>query len=218
MNHVVKKNILLLVCVLLLTGCAELRQQFGSKPEGSAELSQQQGFKPEGSAELSQQQGFKPFSLNEKNFADHLLSCLNDIYDIDPKEFAVIFERAENRLQYGRDQDKLRFICLSLHPKAEHKQFKQGTKVLEQYIAQHPDSGGEIQGLRVLIDRLDMEIQTKWSAWKSLQKDNEALTAEVKSLQEKHDKDQVLIEELQKQIEQLKNIENIIKSREPEQP
>jgi hypothetical protein len=194
MNQMVKRIIILLGLFLLLGGCAELLQH-RAEPER-----------------------VEPESLPKADFTNHILSCLNDTYDIGPEEFAAKFETAEERLQYGRDQDKLRFICLSLHPKAEYKQLKQGTIVLEQYIAKNPDSAGDIQGLQVLLDRLDMEIKTKWSAWKSLQKDNEALTTEVKSLQEKHDKDQVLIEELHKQIEQLKNIENIIKSRETEQP
>ena len=156
--------------------------------------------------------------IREPNVTNYLLSCLNDIQDIGPEEFAANFEMAENGLQRGRDQDKLRFICLSLHAGADYQQFKEGTKVLEQYIAEHPNSPDDIQGFQILVNRLDVEMMTKWSAWKSLLEDKKELIAEVDSLQEKLEQDQVLIEELQTQIEQLKNIENIIKSRETEQP
>ena len=175
MNQMVIRNILLLVCILLMGGCAELSQY----SSGSGDI-------------------------REPNVTNYLLSCLNDIQDIGPEEFATNFEMAEDGLQRGRNLDKLRFICLSLHADADYQQFKQGTKVLEQYIAEHPNSPDDIQGFQILVDRLDVEIMTKWSAWKSLREDKEELTAEI--------------EELQKQIEQLKNIENIIKSRETEQP
>ena len=189
MNQVVKRNILLLVCVLLLGGCAELRQHSSESRD-----------------------------IFEPNVTNYLLSCLNNMQDIGPEEFAANLEMVEDGLQRGRDLDKLRFICLSLNAKADYKQFKQGTNVLEQYITEHPSSPDDIQGFQVLVGRLDIAITTKWSAWKSLREDKKELTAEVESLQGMLEQDQVLIEELQKQIEQLKNIENIIKSRETEQP
>ena len=169
-----KRNILLLVCVLLLGGCAQFRQYSSGLGD-----------------------------LLEPNATNYLLSCLNDIQDIGPEEFAANFEMVEDRLPYGRNLDKLRFVCLSLHAKADYEQLKKGTKVLKQYIAEQPNSPGDIQGFQILVDRLDVEIMTKWSAWKSLREDKKELTAEI--------------DELQKQIEQLKNIENIIKSRETEQ-
>ena len=156
--------------------------------------------------------------LHVPSDTNYLLSCLNDMQDIGPEEFAANFEMAENGLQRGRDQDKLRFICLSLHAGANYQQFKDGTKVLEQYIAEHPNSPDYIQGFQILVNQVDVEMTTKWSAWKSLLEDKKELIAEVDSLQEKLEQDQVLIEELQTQIEQLKNIENIIKSRETEKP
>jgi hypothetical protein len=188
MKQTMKRNILLLVCILLLGGCADLRHS-GS---GSGNLIKQDD-------------------------TYYLLSCLNDIQNIEPEDFAANFEMAEAELQYGSDQDTLRFICLSLHAKADYKQFKQGTKVLEQFIAKHPESPDDIQGFQILVDRIDEEIINKWSAWKSLLEDKKELKTEVESLQGNLEEDQIVIEELQKQIEQLKNIENIIKSRETEQ-
>jgi hypothetical protein len=199
MNKIVKRNILLVVCVLLLGGCV------GSGPYNSD------------SVNLPEPDDTDSVNLPEPDDTDYLLSCLNDMHDIGPEEFSANFQMAENTLQRGNDPDKLRFICLSLHAKADYKQFKEGTKVLEQYIAEHPGSPESIQGFQILVNRLDKEMVTKWSAWKSLLEENDALKAKVESLRVKREQDQVFIEELQKQIEQLKNIENIIKSRETEQ-
>ena len=188
MNQIMKIKSILLVCALLLGGCAEVKQ-----------------YSPES-------------DLLEPNVTNYLLSCLNDTQGIGPKEFVANFKMAEDGLQSGRDFDKLRYICLSLHTKADYNQFKQGSNVLEQYIAEHPDSPDDIQGFKILVDWLDEELMNKWSAWKLLLKDKEELTAEVESLRGRIGEDQILIGELQKQIEQLKNIENIIKSRESVQP
>lgn len=202
MNQIVNRIILLFVCFLLLGGCAELR------PHSSESV-----------------------NLREPKVTDYLLSCLNDIHDIGSEEFSANFKMAEDSITMGNDQDKLNFICLSLHTKADYRQFKQGARVLEQYIVEHPDSPGDIQGFQILIDRLDKEIITKWSAWKSLLEENDELKVKVESSRGKLEQDQVLIGKLQKQlvqdqalilelqnqIEQLKNIETIIKSRETEQ-
>ena len=91
------------------------------------------------------------------------------------------------------------------------KKFKHGSNVLKQYFVEHPDLGKDLQGIRILIDRLDDEIMNRWSVWKSLLNDKKELNVEVESLK-------VKIDEQQKQIDQLKNIENIIKSREAKQP
>jgi hypothetical protein len=193
MNQAVKRNIVLLVCILLFGGCAEMRLH-SPEPVKHAEGN---------------------FDLDVTNY---LLSCLNDISDMGTEEFAVNFKKAEGALQHGWKQDTLRFICLSLHADADYKQFRQGAKTLEQYISEHPNSSDDIKGFQILVDRLDVEIMTKWSAWKSLLDDKKELKAEVESLQERFEQDQIIIDELHKQIEQLKNIENIIESREAEQP
>ncbi len=210
MNNVVKINILMLVCVLLLGGCAELGQSSLELVQPSPEL-----------AQLDPESG----NLPELNVTTYVLSCLNEIQGIGPEEFAANFKMAEDGLQYGQDLYKLHFICLSLDAQADYQQFKQGREVLEQYIAEHPNSTDDIQGFKILVDWLDVEMLNKWSAWKTLLEDKKKLTSEVETLQGKIKKDQILNEELQeqivelkKQIGQLKNIENIIKSRETEQP
>jgi hypothetical protein len=187
-KQIVKKYVLLFCGIAFLGGCAEWRQNDW-----------------EGARLLEPVVVFPSFNSN------YILSCLSDMQTLERKSFDVKFELAVAGLQHGRDLDKLRFICLSLNEKADYKQFKHGTKVLEQYFEDHPDSGEDLQGFKILVERLDEEILNRWSAWKSLLNDKKELKAEIESLK-------VSIEELQKQIEQLKNIENIIKSRETKQP
>jgi hypothetical protein len=169
-----KKNILLLVSVLLIGGCAEF-WQYGPGTGG--------GFAPN---------------------TNYILSCLHEKQHMSQEEFSTNFKIAEKRLSHGSDSDKLHFICLSMHEKASYSQFYQGTKILEQYLDEHPSSSEDIYGIQVL------------SACKSLRSDKKELVGEIESLQKKSKSDQDLIVELQKQIEELKNIENIIKSRETE--
>ncbi len=151
----------------------------------------------------------------------YILSCLEDLRAIRSKEFNDYFQAAERQLDNGSNEDKLRFICLSLSVKANYKQFKQGTEALEQYIADHPDSREEMVGLQGLVSRLDQAKISRWSGRKKMIDEKEelegevaALQAEVKTLQAESEQDKVRIQELRNQIEQLKNIENIIKNRE----
>ena len=151
----------------------------------------------------------------------YILSCLEDLSSIRSKEFNDFFQSAEGQLSNGSDEDKLRFICLSLSVKANYKQFKQGTEALEQYIVDHPDSREEMVGLLGLVSRLDQAKIARWSGRKKMLDEKEelegevaTLQAEIKTLQAESEQDKVRIQELRNQIEQLKNIENIIKNRE----
>ena len=148
---------------------------------------------------------FPSFSSN------YLLSCLSDMDTLRREEFETKFETASASLKSGRVLDRLRFICLSLNKKADDKQFAQGNDALEEYLADHPELGEDMHGFQLLIDRIDEEIMNRWSAWKSLLNDKKELAAELESLK-------IKVEEQQKQIEQLKNIEPIVKSRETEKP
>lgn len=151
-----------------------------------------------------------PVVVYPSSDSHYLLSCLSDTWKLERKEFDAQFESAEAELEHGKDREKLQFICLCLNDKADDKQFKQGANVLERYLADHPDSGEEMQGFQILVSRLDEEIMNRWSAWKSLLNDKVELNKEVESLK-------ITVEEQKKQIEQLKNIEKIIKSREGDQ-
>lgn len=185
-----KKIILLLVCAVLLSSC--------SKKNWQQEAFQDADLVPE---------------ADQPSGASFLLECINDSKNIGRSEFDINFEMATKDLQSGQDIDKLRFICLSFNEKADHKQFKQGMVVLGQYIDEHPDSSEEIHGFQVLAIRLNQEIINRWSAWKTLLNDKKKLTAEVEMLRLSLETAQARNDELLQQIEQLKNIDKIIKSR-----
>ena len=193
-----KKYILLFYCIGCLAGCAEL------KPNNQED------------ARL-----LEPIVVYPSFGSNYLLSCLTDMQTLKRQDFDAQFKLAAADLSHGPDQNKLRFICLSLNEKADYKQFKQGRKVLQQYYEDHPDSSADMQGIQILVDRLDEEIINRWSAWKSLlndkkelKADKKELEADKKELKAKIESLNITVEEQQKQIEQLKNIENIIKSRE----
>ncbi len=193
-----KNFLILLFLAFLLSGCvAANRQAVGANEE----LEPTVVFRPADSS--------------------YILSCLQGLGSIRSKEFNAHFEAAERHLEYGSDEDSLRFICLSLNIKANYEQFQQGKDVLEQYIQEHPDSREEMAGLLGLVERLDQAKVTRWSSRKKMLDEKEELEAEVMRLQAEVEKlqgqseqDKVRIQELRNQIEQLKNIENIIKNRE----
>ncbi len=144
----------------------------------------------------------------------YVLSCLSDLKSVRGKEFDLHFNAAEKRLASGDDKDKLRLICLALNRRADYKQFKKGMEVLGQYIEDHPESGQDLQGLKSLVDRLDQAKINRWIARKKLLDRQDELETENEHLKSELAQAQVKIRELQNQIEQLKNIENIIKNRE----
>ena len=193
-----KTIIFLFCCSVVLGGCVAVQRQAGELDDL-----------------------LEPTVVFHATDGSSILSCLNDIGSLRSQEFNRYFQEAETRINEGRDEDKLRFICLSLNDKASYKQFKQGVALLKQYIREHPDSREELSGLMSLIDRLDKAKVTRWSGRKKMLDEKEELEAEVASLQARveallreHEQDAVKIQELRNQIEQLKNIENIIKNRE----
>ena len=193
-----KKNILLCSLVVILGGCVAGQRQTG----GLDDL-------------------LEPTVVFHATDGSYILSCLNGTGSLRSSEFNRYFQEAEKGVTSGTDEDKLRFICLSLNSKANYKQFRQGVDLLRQYIRQHPDSREEMHGLMNLVQRLDKAKVTRWSNRKKMLDEKEELEAEVASLQARvevllreHEQDTVKIQELRNQIEQLKNIENIIKNRE----
>lgn len=195
MQDMKKYIILLLVCVVLLSSCSKKNWQ------------QQDDLDAD----------FVPIDADQTLGTSFLLACINDSKNIGRGEFDVNFEMATKDLQSGQDMDQLRFICLSFNEKADHKQFKQGLTVLKQYIDEHPESGEDMQGFQVIADRLNQEIINRWSAWKTLLNDKKKLAAEVESLRISLETAEARNNELQNQIEQLKNIDTLIKSREKRQ-
>jgi len=187
-----------LCCSFILGGCVAANRQAG----GLDEL-------------------LEPTVVFRASDSGYILSCLQELDSLHSREFNAYFIATEARVEHGNDEDKLRFICLSLNTKANYKQFKQGETILKQYIKEHPDSREDMTGLLELVGRLDQAKVTRWSSRKKmldekdeLETDVAALQSRIETLEREHEQDTVKVQELLNQIEQLKNIENIIKNRE----
>lgn len=149
----------------------------------------------------------EPLSVFPVFSNSYLLSCISEMEALNEEKFARRFEYAASHLADGGNLDKLRFICLSLTSKAEYGQFRKGWEVFHEYLDKNPGQREDMQGFRILLDRLKEEIQDKRSIRKAFLAEENELLAEIESLK-------IRLEEQQKQVERLKNIEPIIKSRE----
>jgi len=187
-NHTVRKYMLLFCCAALLNGCTAWK-----------------------ASERESRNLLEPLVAIPSFSSNYLMSCLNEMQTLEQKEFDTKFKLAGKDLQNGRKMDKLYFICLSLTEKADYKQLKQGVNVLEQYLEDQSDSGEGMQGFHYLVNRLEKEIKNGSNV-------RETMTVEKKELEKEIESLKVRLEEQNKQIEQLKNIENIIKSRDTDQP
>ena len=153
--------------------------------------------------------------------ADTILMCLASQEKLTRKEFAGMYKTAVADATRGESADMLRVVCLSLHRYASYKQFKDGKEMLAQYLKKHPESTSSLQGLLLLIQRIDREKIVKKVESNKIIDEKEGLETENRDLIERNEtleknasQDQERIKELQQQIEQLKNIESIIKKRE----
>jgi outer membrane murein-binding lipoprotein Lpp len=153
--------------------------------------------------------------------ADTILMCLASQEKLSRKEFAGMYKTAVADAARGERADMLRVVCLSLHRYASYKQFKDGKEMLAQYLQKHPESTSSLQGLLLLIQRIDREKIVKKVESNKIIDEKEGLETENRDLMERNEtlerntsQDQERIKELQQQIEQLKNIESIIKKRE----
>lgn len=202
------KNLFVLVALIMLTGCTGVPKQ----------------------PSLFDGQG-GPTVIFHPSDADALLSCVSKSSGLKRKEYQGYLDTAKKEMKGGGDPEKLRYICLGLHKDAGQSQFSKSVALLRRYIEAHPDSRASLEGIELLAKRIDTEKSNRWAvrnklldARDSLEQENNQLRerlAEVKEtteecvkLQASAAQDQVRIKELQKQIEQLKNIENIIKNRE----
>ncbi|NPA94323.1 MAG: hypothetical protein GXO58_02710, partial [Thermodesulfobacteria bacterium] len=87
---------------MLLTGCVAVHRQVGK-----------------------QDAGIMPTVVFHATPAASILSCLQETASLRSREFNKYFHEIESGLNNGRDEDTLRFICLSLHTKASYRQFKE---------------------------------------------------------------------------------------------
>lgn len=153
--------------------------------------------------------------------SDTILMCLGSNEKISRNEFAGMYKTAVADAARGESADILRVVCLSLNQHASYKQFKDGKEMLAQYLKKDPASTSSLQGILLLMQRIDREKIVKWAQNSKSMGQKEGLEAENKDLMERNEilersasQDQERIKELQRQIEQLKNIESIIKNRE----
>jgi hypothetical protein len=155
--------------------------------------------------------------------ADMILSCLAEREDLTRNEMRAKYDVIEGQIS-GKDNEDdkiLDLICLSLHRQASYQQFKDGMEYLAARIDIYPNQAPALQGIFILAQRIDREKISRWTLANRHLDEKEGLEAENKELLEHNQllqanalQDQARITELQKQIEQLKDIENILKSRE----
>jgi predicted RNase H-like nuclease (RuvC/YqgF family) len=140
-----------------------------------------------------------------------ILSCLAEQQKLNHEEFKAAYKASSAQAADGTDAATLRLICLSLHDYASFKQLKSGRTTLANYIKQHRNDGSAgLLGIQVLMQRLEKELTVKWTQSNKNLDEKERIEALEKGAVQ----DQKRIKELQNQIEQLKNIEHIIKDRE----
>jgi len=153
--------------------------------------------------------------------ADTVLTCLADNEKITRRGFTAEYQAASAGAADGESADVLRTVCLSLHPHASYKQFKNGKDMLSRYIKKYEGKAPSLQGIFLLMDRIDREQIIRWRQNSKQTDKTEGLAAEkkdlmdrIESLERSGSQDQARIKELERQLEQLKNIESIIKNRE----
>ncbi len=186
-----KNDLVLVVILLLIGGCVQIGQDIGSPPSA-----------------------ISPTVVFVPSDSSYLLSCVNELQGLKQKDFDRYSVESAIRLEKGDDQDTLQFICLTLHQRSDYKQFKRGEKLLRKYIKEHPDTSDAMQGLLVLWGQLEQAMVNRWTDRKKLLDERGEQAVQVETLLLQTKQDQVRIQELQNQIDQLKNIENIIKNRE----
>ncbi|WP_310600904.1 hypothetical protein [Desulfobulbus sp.] len=158
----------------------------------------------------------------QETATDAILACVAENKKYSRKEFNSAYKATladANRPDNNAAPSAL--VCLSLHQRATYKQFKGGVEVLGRYTKAHPESTPSLRGLVQLLQRLDQEKIGKWAqssknldVKEELETENRDLLERIDTLEKSSTEDQARIKGLQQQIEQLKNIENIIKNRE----
>ncbi len=133
---------------------------------------------------------FQPMS------AGTVLACLDEIDSLSPEEFKQFYDEALNIVTQEGDKNILPLVCLGLNPRASDKQFEKSIELIGKHTLTHPDDNQELQGLQSLLARLKEAKINKRLDSNKMRK----ILAKKKNLE--------------KQIEQLKNIEKIITNKE----
>lgn len=150
-----------------------------------------------------------------------ILSCLHETQSLTRVEFRNMYTMASKQTEDGRYNDPLKIVCLGLHDYSSFKQFKVGIDALEYYIKDNESEAKGLKGLLHIMQKIEKDTVAKWTLHNKNSDEKGAIEAENKELLDRNaileknaEQSQARIKELQKQIDQLKNIENIIKNRE----
>lgn len=150
-----------------------------------------------------------------------ILSCLHEAQTLTRIEFRNMWTQASKQTEDGRYSDPLKIVCLGLHDYSSFKQFKIGIDVLESYVKENESESKGLKGLLHIMQKIEKETVAKWTLHNKNSDEKGVIEAENKELLDRNaileknaEQNQARIKELQKQIDQLKNIENIIKNRE----
>ena len=150
-----------------------------------------------------------------------ILTCLSERQQLTRQQFKEAYKVASTRPAGGDAEATLELVCLSLHRYAGYRQFKSGVESLARYLETRPEDGPRLQGIHDLMLRIEREKTSKKVAGARILDEKEELEVGNRELQERNEvlekgsaADQARIRELQQQIEELKNIETIIKTRE----
>ena len=152
--------------------------------------------------------------------ADTILTCLASNEKMTRKDFNAAYKQTVAEIGRGEKADFIRHVCLSLNQHATYKQFKGGMDSLSTHIKEQ-EKISSLYGLLFLFQRIEKEQRKRWVIRNKkegevdlIENENKELMEKIETLEKNSVGDQGKIKELQQQIEQLKNIENIIKNRE----
>jgi hypothetical protein len=129
--------------------------------------------------------------------AGTILACVDAGGSLSHEEFNQLYGEAVNMVAPEEDNNIIPLVCLGLNPQASNEQFEKSIKLLEKYTLTHPDDSHDLKGLQSLLTRLNQAKINK-------QLDYNKMRDKKKNLE--------------KQIEQLKNIEKIITNKEHTNP
>ena len=151
----------------------------------------------------------------QKSPAETLLDCLQDHWDLSRKDYKIALKNAQkNHSSQKSEYNQLQLICLNIHPSARYSQFRDGIQQLSQYTEKHPQEQAGLTGLKYLLELIDRERILRWNLSSKYDAETKKLLERNQQLQKETEQEKERLKELNKQIDQLKNIETIIKNRE----
>jgi len=147
--------------------------------------------------------------------AETILDCLQNHWDISRKEYKIALNTAQKNYEAQQSAyNQLQMICFNVHPSAKYSQFRDGIQQLSRYAEDHPEQTSGLTGLKYLLELIDRERILRWNLSDKYDEDTKKLQERNQRLQKEAEQDGKRLKELNKQIDQLKNIESIIKNRE----